>query len=439
MKKSNTVIIMALSTILVVVVGVLVILYSNLKTQLTMPDNNNTTHSQETASPAISGETPTVEEETPVAPTEEESELAKLFEDPKQLEAELGYYQGKIDISSTNYRGIVKGLKDLMPGEDIEYLEAAESLLTGTASYPIIQVSKCTKKVPKYYAGDKYWLFEDPQGYVGELVAKDGVMYLYFYGEVEQDGDPILAKGFPATSHGNIQPYREEWENNELYEDIDETTGDWIMSAMIDGEGFSPSNQFYIVWQSNFEYKDLFDNVVLYKINVDLGPTFVEVYIDDINERYYTIRTENPMYADIVPERLIRNYNPSSSEYDPNSGNDPDDDSRPLEAFKNAAIASYIYSTPRDRDLCPAALEAGIEEEYGLYSLNYALIEHGWENVTLTPTTSINGYDIKMHPILHVYTVTLPDSEEGSVDYYASVNVTTRMVYFYPPDATPEQ
>ena len=437
MKKNQVVTIMVLATILVVAIGGLVILYSNLSTQLSMPNDSNPTHSQETTAPSITGGTPSEDAELPA--DEGESELAKLFEDPKQLEAELGYYQGKIDIGSTNYRGVVKGLEDIMPGEDVEHLEAAESLLIGNNSYPIIQVSKCTKKVPKYYAGDKYWLFEDPHGYVGELVEKDGFMYLYFYGEVEQEGDPILSKGFPATSHGNIQPYREEWENNELYSDIDETTGDWIMSALIDGEGFSAENQFYIVWQSNFEYKDLFDNVVLYKINVDLGPTFVEVYIDDINQRYYTIRTENPLYEEIVPDRLIRNYNPSHDEYDPNLGDSQDDGSTIISDFKDSAIASYPYSSSYNEELCPAVAGIDIANKDALYALNHGLIEQGWEDATLKPTTSINGYEISMYATIHIYTITLPDSEEGSVDYYAYANGTNAFAYFYPADATPKE
>lgn len=428
MKKQTLMVLLLGGTIVVIAIGAILVTLDNIKTKLITPDIDYTMK-VETVTPApVDTVSDSAESEEPSSTTKEESELSKLFEDPKQLEANLGENQGYVEIDNYNYRGIVEGLQALMGSSSTQHLASAEMLLTQNLGHPILEVKPCTKKVPKYYAGDIYWLFEDDMGFVGELVVKDNVMYLYYYGDSEKMEDKILMSGFPATSYGELKPPTEAYDNNTLYEDLQVEDADKIMSALIDGECFSVDQNFYVVYQTSFEWESLFEEVKAFKINVDLSSTFVEVYVTD--DRFYTIRTTNPLYEDIVPNRLLRNMEIEEVE---NSEEEENEESVvTIWHFRDSAIAEYFWDG-NDLELCPAV--SGISNETVAKSFSFALTEQGWEDCRVMQTYSLNGYTIEEG---YLYAIQLPDNEGNSIDYYASVSGSSGTVKFYPADATPK-
>lgn len=419
-------------TVFCFIIGGCVIAFSNISTKLTMPDDKsaqitiiNADEKQSVGENAIIDESSVTEAY--------DSELSKLFEDPKQREADLGDNQGKVALGDNTYKGLVTGLTELLGSSNARYATAAETLLTNNAGHPIISVHPCTKKVPKYYAGDMYWLFEDDLGFTGELVVKDNYMYLYYYGEMQIQSDEILQKGLPATSYGPVLEHSGEFDSNSLKEDFnDNALYNSVISALIDGEQLNPESDFYLVNQTGFQYADLFEEVKCYKVNVDLNSVFVEIYIAD--NMYYTIRSENKYYSEIVPNRLVRN-----SEVSTELDVDEEDESESYEIsiwkFNKSALERYSFDW-KEKDLCSVVENLNISNETVAQGLNNAILNEGWEDCTITQTNTVNGYTITNK---YVFAIRLPDSPIEAIDYYVNVEHSTGTSTIYPPDATPEQ
>lgn len=418
-------------TIFCFVIGGSVIAFSNISTKLTMPDTNSSqVKIANTTAQSVNGNN--VIDENKITDVYD-SELSKLFEDPKQREADLGDNQGKVALGDNTYKGLVTGLTEVLGSGNARYAAAAETLLTNNAGHPIISVQPCTKKVPKYYAGDIYWLFEDDLGFTGELVVKDNYMYLYYYGEMQIQSDKILQEGFPATSYGPILEHSGEFDSNSLREDFDDDTlYNGVISALIDGEKLNPESSFYLVNQTGFQYSELFEAVNCYKVNVDLNSIFVEVYIT--KDMYYTIKSENQYYSEIVPNRLIRNSEiPIESEITEEDGSENSEIS--IWEFNKSALERYSFDW-KERELCPVVENLGISNDTVAQGLNNTILNEGWEDCTITQTNTVNGYTITNK---YVFAIRLPDNPIGAIDYYVNVEHSTGASTIYPPDATPEQ
>lgn len=371
-----------------------------------------------------------IPESTPVISNEEgsndESEVTvNAVPDKTERLCYLGDYTACEDISAGKYTGQVLGLQDVFSDASTNELYSIEQLLKSYVS----EVYNLNKDLPKIYVGEKDWKFMDSSNNPGQIVLYENKLYLFYYGNEVEEQDPVIKAGFPATSYGYIQPPKDNYKDNELCEDLPQDEAFRVLSALTDGECFSSTDEFYLIHVNRFDLYHYFPDdmeVTAYKVNANLGDTFVEIYLT--NDRYYTYRTVRETYEEILDKYLYRNYADIQEE----DSSEEDSVIYGLSDFNPTAIADYKWDEI-ERDVWDSVT---IVKDVKIQQiLQYALEEHGETSCeSIREASYINGYEINGEKPFMVY---LTATESDTPDYYISVMKSLGMAFVIPSDAEP--